>query len=598
MRYGRRKSFFADIAERFGNALCREGRFPASPPSLYTRLGKRFQKSRIGALCGDGYDRAGWQFRLRRRGMQWREESRLSALGRRLGAYVLESSAGYLGLLFLTLGISFLILVLIVDALSSDSAQISTSVSLILLSLPLLGSRRSLGAMLSDSLLIGKATELVGKAPCFAFQRGESGEGRPMAVLAISAVLVTLGGIFSPASVVRGLLFAALFGLLFPVPEVGLPIVLFLFPFLFATAHPTVLLLFLLLILGSAWLLKIYCGRRDFGLELVDLFVLLFALLLLLGGVIGYGDVRVGATLSFFTLSYFPVKGLLSSRLWRRRACAALCAGGSVCAAFGILQYFFGELDLAWVDGVRFFDIGGRVCSFFDNPNILAIYLLFVFPMALCAAMDRGRSVPRRCFFFIGALCMLLCIVFTWSRGAWLGALLSLVLLFLFHSPTTTKALLLGSPFAFCALPFLPQNVIRRFLSIGDLTESSIRYRLYTWQGVLDMIGAHPFGIGVGEAAFKSVYPHYAKSGIETVMHAHQLLLQITLELGWVGCAVFLLIVVSALLCGFGRRRSMGAPYALCGVLVMGCFDHIWYAPAMLVMTVVSLAFSLVEGED
>ncbi len=594
MRYGGRKSFFWSAARRLGEHVCQKQRREDS--ALYAQLERRFQNGVFGALCGDGYDRMGWQFRLRRKGMQWREESLFLSLWRRLCNYVAQSSVGYVGLLLLTVGISFLILTLIVDEFLKDRAQLFTSLSLVFLSVPLLGSQRSLSSVMGESFFVGWIQKSIGSPPVP--QKEEiRGEGRPMAVLGLCALLVTAAGFFSPARTVLGVLFLFLGLLLLPVPEVDIPILLFLFPFFQLTSHPTLLLLALTLILEISWLLKIYCGRRDFELELADLFVLLFSFLLFCGGLVGYGELETGAMLSLLALVYFPVKNLLSSKAWRIRVQSAICTGGTVCALFGIFEYFFGELELLWVDSERFFDIGGRVCAFFDNPNILAVYLLFVFPIALVASLDPQKAPVRRFFFALCSFSILLCIVLTWSRGAWLGVLCEIFLVLLFQSPGSAAVLFLGFPLSLGALPFLPQSVIGRFLSIGDLAESSIRYRIYTWQGVLETVKAHPFGIGVGEAAFSKVYPHYAKSGIETVMHAHNLLLQITLELGVVGTAVFLFLLALAWIKGFGRGRSMGAPYALCGVMVMGFFDHVWYAPGMLALVFAFIALSL-TGEE
>jgi O-antigen ligase len=118
--------------------------------------------------------------------------------------------------------------------------------------------------------------------------------------------------------------------------------------------------------------------------------------------------------------------------------------------------------------------------------------------------------------------------------------------------------------------------------SIGDLGESSVRYRLLTWRGTLRMFREHPFGIGVGERAWHLVYPHYAVSGTRRVMHAHNLFLQVACEVGIVGLVLFLLIIVIAVLRGW-RDKKRAALVALAGALVMGMFDHLWYYPGLLV---------------
>ena len=595
MRQIWKNSFFWRLALRLDGRLGGEHERGDGRNGLYARLDRRFRESRLGVICGDGYDRAGWQFRFRRFGMRCREESRMRACLWSVWNYVMESSVGYVGLFLLTLGISLLILVLIVDELLLDTRQLVTAISVIVLSVPLLGSSKPVFSLVEESFFVHRAKRCLGYASMLPLREGTRGRARPMAVLLFSALGVTVAWGITPLLLICGLLLFAAILLLVLLPEVNIPLILFSFPFLSLTKHPTLFLCGFVLILHVAWLLKIYCGRRDFSFELADLSVLLFCILLLLGGAVGFGDASVGVVLSLLASAYFPMKNLLSTALWHRRARTALVAGASVCAVYGIFQYFFTDLELLWVDVDRFFDIGGRVCSFFDNPNILAVYLLLAFPFALCGTLDSEKTALHRFFFSLAALSVFLCLVLTWSRGAWLALLFELFLTFAFHGRRSRALLLLLLPTLALSVLFLPQSVIRRFLSIGNLAESSIRYRLYTWRGVLDMIHAHPFGIGVGEEAFRSVYPHFARSGIETVMHAHNVFLQTAAEIGVIGGASLAFVLTLALLKGFGRRRAAGAPYALCGVLIMGMFDHLWYAPSMICMVFAALAFSLLE---
>ena len=100
------------------------------------------------------------------------------------------------------------------------------------------------------------------------------------------------------------------------------------------------------------------------------------------------------------------------------------------------------------------------------------------------------------------------------------------------------------------------------------------------------MLRDYPWGIGVGETAFKQIYPRYAVSGIESVMHAHQMLLQIMAELGIGGLILFLCFFILLLFYaayalrtrgGRSRSESVAAISALLGAAVMGAFDILWY---------------------
>ncbi|MBQ7391397.1 MAG: O-antigen ligase family protein, partial [Clostridia bacterium] len=228
-----------------------------------------------------------------------------------------------------------------------------------------------------------------------------------------------------------------------------------------------------------------------------------------------------------------------------------------IVSAIGVGQYLFGMAELRWVDAKRFGDIGGRVTSFFDNPNILAVYLLLYFPFSLWATFLPQNKGRWRFFYATTTILCALCILLTWSRGAWLGFAFEILIFLLFHS-RKSRYWLRFAPFLLLAVPLLPSNFKARLFSIGDLGESSIRYRLQTWRGTLKMIGAHPVGIGVGERAWRAIYPPFAVSGTKTVMHAHNIFLQVATELGVVGFIVFLILIGIALLYAF-RKKNIAA---------------------------------------
>ena len=76
------------------------------------------------------------------------------------------------------------------------------------------------------------------------------------------------------------------------------------------------------------------------------------------------------------------------------------------------------------------------------------------------------------------------------------------------------------------------------------MADSSTSYRVYIWRATVGMIRDNLFsGIGIGEGAWFRIYPRYAYQGVEAAPHAHNLFLQIWLELGIVGFLIFLLFL-------------------------------------------------------
>ena len=479
------------------------------------------------------------------------------------------------------------------------------SLSLLLASLPLLHLETPMGALIGQSA----AGRALLRFCALTEPRTSAGEQKERGRFSWAAMLFGIGaGFFAllhPLCLPMILLLLFGLALLLRVPELLLLFLAAGLPLFGFFSHPTYLLLGLTLLLEIAFLQKYRRGRRTLTMGYLQLLILLLALLHLLGGVIGYGGgatLACGAARAVLTLAFFPASSLFSSPLWRRRITRALQISAGALSLGGILQYFFTEMELRWLDADRFALLGGRVSLSFGNPNLLAAYLLLVLPLSLGDATDREEKRGWRVLSSILLGLEGLCLLLTWSRGAWLGAIAA-VLVYLLLSRTRTRALLLlGALPTALLLPALPRAVLLRFGSIGSLADSSTRYRVYTWRGVLRMLRAHPFGIGTGESAFRAVYPAYAVSGTESVMHAHNLLLGTAVSLGLPGLLVLLLLLLlwglwvlhgCARLSGRARVTLLAPSAGLLGFLVMGCFDDPWYHFGVFAAFWIQLALSL-----
>ena len=133
----------------------------------------------------------------------------------------------------------------------------------------------------------------------------------------------------------------------------------------------------------------------------------------------------------------------------------------------------------------------------------------------------------------------------------------------------------------------LPETVISRFTSIGNLTDNSTSYRVYIWIGTLAMLKDYWLcGIGPGDGAFNMVYPAYSYKGI-VAPHAHNLCLQIVCDAGIAALGVFLLLlfVYFRMLCSAMSREKDPASRLLqiaftagvCGFLVQAMTDYSFY---------------------
>lgn len=234
-----------------------------------------------------------------------------------------------------------------------------------------------------------------------------------------------------------------------------------------------------------------------------------------------------------------------------------------------------------------FSDISGRVVSTFENPNVLAEYLIMILPISAAGFLTAKNTSQRLLFLFMGGI-LGSCLIFTWSRGAWLGFLIGMMLFLLMYSRKFLVVGLLGI-LAIPFLPFvLPDSIINRFTSIGNLGDTSTSYRVHIWTGTLNMLEDHFLGgIGIGVNVFGKVYPRYSLAAIEAAPHSHNLYLQILVETGILGLFLFIVFLIAFARHNFSfyakpqpLKPRLYCAAMFCGILAVlaqGMTDYIWY---------------------
>ncbi len=344
--------------------------------------------------------------------------------------------------------------------------------------------------------------------------------------------------------------------LVFVRPELGVLAMFALVPWL-----PTMVLAGLVILTALAYFVKLFRQKRVLRFEPIDCVAAAFIAAVALGGVISYSSTSLkrGLLMACLMGGYFLTVNLLSSREWLARAATAFVLTASAEAAWGVFCAVrgVGYTSEAWIDSEMFGFIGNRAVSTLENPNMLAEYLLLVIPIAAVMLIGRGEGLRRiPALFCLGVLGV--CLVFTWSRGAWLGLIAALLcLLFMWHR-RSIWAVIAGLFALPAASAFIPASVLSRFTSIGNMADSSTSYRLSIWRASVHMIRDNWFsGIGIGEGAWFRLYPAYAYAGAETAPHSHNLFLQIWLELGVVGIVLFALFIFLLLQAMFTVFRSL-----------------------------------------
>ena len=216
-------------------------------------------------------------------------------------------------------------------------------------------------------------------------------------------------------------------------------------------------------------------------------------------------------------------------------------------SAYGVVQRIQGvEVNYSYVDPLLNEGMPGRVFSVFENPNAFAEVLVMLLPLAAA---------------------LVLC-----SRSWW------------------------GRLAALCAVPFLPDTIFNRILTIFNLEDSSTSSRFPLYAAALEMIQARPVrGAGLGTDAVRlAIKDMNLYHGSSPFVHAHNLYLQIWLETGLIGIVSYLAAMLSGLksaakACKLHCPRevrliTIGAAAAVAGILVNCLADYLWNYPRVMVI--------------
>ncbi len=584
----------------------------------YSAEQRAFEKGYIkGHLFSNDRLRGYWR-KIRRVFAQGFESSVFLDLLRKLCRVLLETSVKNYGNYLLSFGLYsvfvYFVRMFVPFLAEAPTDNLVAGAVFVLLSIPMLASKKSLAAALGSSI---SARAVL----CDSFgMRDESFEvelkqsklrANLSIILGMASGMLTF--IVNPVYIALAALLFVAIALIIATPEIGVLLSLFLLPFMSLTDMPSVFTVFLVGVSALGYLVKLIRGKRILRFEIIDVLVGMFLALTLLSGLVSLGkepSVYECLVACMLMLVYFLITNMIRTKEWVNRCVIALVSSATVTSILGVLEYFFGDISKEWLDTAYFSDIRGRVVSLFDNSNVLAFYLVMVFPFAL-DLIARSRNKSERFLARFSTASIILCVVFTWSRGAWLGLIVSAIVYMLIKTKKIIKALC-----GFClALPILsivlPTNVINRFMSIGNLADSSTYYRVLTWRGSLDAILDNLFvGYGYGTAAFERAYPAYAYSGIEAAEHTHSLYLQILFGMGLLGFAVFfvmLLFFAQKNLEFFAKTELKGeansavaAFVSFVAALVMGAFDYIWYNNRILFLffAVMGIACAAIRMND
>jgi O-antigen ligase len=285
----------------------------------------------------------------------------------------------------------------------------------------------------------------------------------------------------------------------------------------------------------------------------------------------------------------------LTYRLFRgRRALLAVdivITVGALSATFGIIQYLILNFD----------HLGRR------PQGVLGLYMTYsgLLMLVTCAAVSRVMFAKHhRAWAALVLPGLVLALLFTFTRSAWVGACVGIGLLFLLRDFRLLGLL----PVVFgLFLAFAPASLTARFYSSFSLTDPSNMDRVAMMKSGFHIIKDDPL-TGVGPDMIIQVYPGYRdKSAVNQLNpHLHNVPLQIAAERGLPALALWIWFIVT-LVRDFLRRRHADFPslsntgIAVIGaMLAAGLFEYNFGDSEflMLFLVLVSLPYAAERAPD
>lgn len=313
-------------------------------------------------------------------------------------------------------------------------------------------------------------------------------------------------------------------------------------------------------------------------------------------------------TTSFYLMIWFFVSNLDLDEKRLYSLLLSLVSSSTLVALIGILKYSgfsLGTTLYGWTADPR------QVSSTLGNPNFLGAYLVITALITLGVALAfrkkpvfPGWSGPLVLFCFTSFVLQVVCLYFTFSRGAWLGLLAGLLLLAFSKREEIIRIkdwpqVLVSSTLlavTILALIYLGNYIhiqkfrtsytaIDRLAGAVDLRSGTTAERLAFWSIALSMIRNNPV-IGVGPDAYALAFPRYRPDDFDRLLpkrknmvpdRPHNDFLQVASALGVFGLLFYLSILITAFSAVFKRlqkEQRLESGFLLTGLLA-GLFGYI-----------------------
>lgn len=343
--------------------------------------------------------------------------------------------------------------------------------------------------------------------------------------------------------------------------------------------------------------IKVANKRYKFKFKYIDIFLIVFILSGALATVLSIVPNQSFKTLLFLVTSIMLsiiLSNVINSKKTLKIILLTIFIAVIITSLFAAYQRVAGvQVNESLTDTELNRGMPGRVFSTMANPNNYAEYLVMLLPLCVAYVLSIKNKYKRN-LFGLALIFPLIALGMTYSRSGWLGFACAVgVFILLTNWKLIPPMLILG----ILMIPFLPQTIVNRISTIGNLKDSSNSYRIYIWKGVMPLLKDYwVTGIGLGPGPFSYLYPNYALTYLGdtkvTAVHSHILLIEVWLEMGIVAfislIGYMLRIIKQGLIKTYKTKDSdykrvlIACISGLAGVNLIGLVEYVWFYPRVL----------------
>jgi len=208
------------------------------------------------------------------------------------------------------------------------------------------------------------------------------------------------------------------------------------------------------------------------------------------------------------------------------------------------------------------------------------IMLLF---FSVSLGLFLGERKIKKIYWFFVFMLSSFALIFTMTRGAWIGAIFSALLIFIVYKPKFALSIPVAIIIFFL---FSPENIKQRALSTFSLEDESNRDRIYMFEAGIKIIKSYPV-TGSGPNTVKYLYADkkYRPAGAKrTNPHLHNNITQISAERGIPAFIAWLSFIILSFILLYKKWKKSKDPYlkylslgilgGVLGFFIAGFFEY------------------------